>query len=362
MAFHCGVLKWLAETRRLEAVGHISSVSGGTLITGLVFQLSNWKWPTSEKYLKEIAPALRIVLTTSNVMLRAAALVVRPRWWKYALSRANVLAQTLRDCWDISVQLSDLPKTPVWTINGTTAETGRRFRFKSDRCGDYEIGYASAKSFSLAEAMAMSAAFPGLIGPLVIKTDEYVWVKRPIWDAPVASEVPVTLPYRSLHLYDGGVYDNLALEPMIDPGIQELKNGINYLVCSDAGAPLVRASPGGKFNPFRLKRILDIALDQTRSLRIRALAKFLENHPEAGAYAQIGACATDRLRAYSTARGERVSELLAYAWLNAEEVKLAAGHATTLWPLSCSEFDRLERHGYESIRWNELLFSDAAAT
>jgi NTE family protein len=357
MAFHCGVLRWLAEMKRLESIEHISTVSGGTLVAGLIFQLSGWSWPGSQRYLTEVSAGIRTLLTTKNVVLQSARLLLLPKWWKYALSRANVLAQGLEDCWGISARLSDLPKAPIWTINGTTAETGRRFRFKNDRCGDYEIGYTSVANFPVTEAMAMSAAFPGLVGPLVIKTDQYNWVKRPSWGAPPNSEAPVVLPYRRLHLYDGGVYDNLALEPLMDPGTQELKSGISYLVCSDAGAPLVRAPPRSAFNPFRLKRILDIALDQTRSLRIRALAKFLERHQGRGAYAQIGACATERIQSYSSARPQIVSELLKYGWLTASEVTLAAGHRTTLWPLTSTEFDRLERHGYESIRWSDLLFA-----
>src|SRR5258708_26706207 len=86
MAFHCGVLRWLAETRRLESIAHISSVSGGTLSVGLIFRLSAWAWPTSEAYLARVGTEMRKALTTKNVVLHAAALLVRPKWWKYALS------------------------------------------------------------------------------------------------------------------------------------------------------------------------------------------------------------------------------------------------------------------------------------
>ena len=65
--------------------------------------------------------------------------------------------------------LADLPEVPVWSINGTTAETGRRFRFKRTAVGDYELGYAEAAKFKVADTMAISAAFPGLIGPFVIQ-------------------------------------------------------------------------------------------------------------------------------------------------------------------------------------------------
>jgi len=301
---------------------------------------------------------MKSVLTAQNIVLTAIGLLPHPRNWRYVLSRANVLAQAIESCWRVSARLSDLPRAPVWTINGTTAETGRRFRFKSDRCGDYELGYADASDFRVSHAMAMSAALPGVVGPLAIVTSHYAWKKRPAWDAPPGSEQTVTLPYRRLHLYDGGLYDNLALEPLMDPGSQEFKNDIDYLMCSDAGAPLARTSPGPSLNPFRIKRILDIALDQTRSLRIRALAHFLEQHSERGAYAQMGADPVQRVRAYAGRRPEVAEKLSRHDWLQPDEISLAASHPTTLWPLTPVEFDRLERHGYESIRWNELLFGN----
>jgi NTE family protein len=241
-------------------------------------------------------------------------------------------------------------------MNGTTAETGRRFRFKLNRFGDYELGYAQPDHFKISEAMAVSAAFPGLVGPLVIKADAFRWMKRPSWNAAVESEEPIVLPYSRLHIYDGGVYDNLALEPFLDPGSQTFKNGIDYLVCSDASKPLERVSPGSSWSPFRALRILDIAMDQARALRIRPLANFLQNNPGAGSYAQIGSNPVERIKRFEPRNPAVAAELLNRQWLSADEVKLAAEHPTGLRTLSNEQFTRLERHGYESIRWNDVLF------
>lgn len=204
--------------------------------------------------------------------------------------------------------------------------------------------------------MAVSAALPGAIGPLVIKADEFQWKKRPYWNATAPNEQVVTLPYSRLHIYDGGIYDNLALEPLMDPGSQHLKDGIEYLICSDAGAPLKRVGPGPSWSPFRALRILDIAMDQARALRVRPLANFFENNPGAGSYAQIGAGAVERINRFELRNPSAAARLLNREWLPVDEVKLAAHHPTSLWPLSDEQFTRLERHGYESIRWNEVLF------
>lgn len=359
MAFHCGVFRWLAETGRLERVQHISSVSGGTLLGGLVLAANEWRWPTSKQYLDSVARHIRLELTTKNLPLTGVLLLLMPRNWRYILARANVLSQAIEICWNIRGTLGNLPPTPIWSINATTAETGRRFRFKLDRFGDYEVGYAGGSNFKISEAMAVSAALPGAIGPLVIEADQFQWKRRPFWNAAAGSEQPVVLPYRRLHIYDGGVYDNLALEPFMDPGSQRLKGGIDYLVCSDAGAPLSRVSPGPSWSPFRALRILDIAMDQARALRIRSLANFFANNPSAGTHAQIGAIAFERIKRFEERNPPMVAELLNREWLSEDQVKLAAEHPTDLRPLSNEQFTRLERHGYESIQWNELLFRSA---
>lgn len=360
MAFHCGVLRWLAETERLERVIHVSSVSGGTLIAGLVLAPNGWTWPTSRQYLDEVEPRLKLQLTRKNVALIGLLLLLLPRNWRYLLSRANVLSQAIERCWGIRQRLSDLPQMPVWSINGTTAETGRRFRFKLDQCGDYELGYADAARFKLADALAVSAALPGAIGPLAIVTSQYQWRKRPHWDSPPGSERPMGLPYKRLHVYDGGLYDNLALEPLMDPGTQCLKNDIQYLVCSDAGAPLERVTHGISLSPFRALRILDITRDQARALRVRPLANFLKKNPHAGTYAQIGANPVERIRRFEEHNSSIAADLLKRNWLSVEEITRAAEHRTTLYPLTEQQFDRLERHGYESVQWNEILFSTVA--
>ena len=41
--FHMGVLKYLAEKNKLEEISYISSVSGGSLLIGLIYSLNNNK-------------------------------------------------------------------------------------------------------------------------------------------------------------------------------------------------------------------------------------------------------------------------------------------------------------------------------
>jgi NTE family protein len=349
MAFHSGVLRFLAERGLLERVRHISSVSGGSLLVGLIFQRAGMRWPTSGDYLTTVLPAVRDQLTTRNLQISALGRLLLPWNWQFLFSRANVVAQAIQASWGIRATLSDLPPTPVWSINGTTAETGRRFRFKSNGCGDYQLGYADASAFPLAQALAVSAAFPGAIGPLAIQCNRYEWRMRPHWNASKDEERSIQLPYKRLHLYDGGLYDNLGLEPLFDAGLQQAKASGGSIVVSDAGAPLTTGFRTGSLNPRRMKRWLDLVGEQQRALRVRSFVNALRNGLH-GAYLQIGSSAVEQL--------QDVSHPVAHEqpWLNSAEARTAAACVTSLGRQATADFDLLSRHGYETALRNHLAF------
>ena len=153
MAFHAGFLKYLAEQRVLEAVTHVSNVSGGTLLTGLFLQNNDMRWPASREYLSKVLPAVENVLTRRSLQWRSAVRLTLVPWnWRFALSRANVLAKEIVSGWKIRATLKEVPSHQTWSINGTTSETGRRFRFKDAECGDYKLGHARRDDFPLANA------------------------------------------------------------------------------------------------------------------------------------------------------------------------------------------------------------------
>ena len=65
MAFHAGVLKYLAESRALDRVREISTVSGGSLLVGLLYSLNNKKWPSSKAYEDHIFADIQYCLTNN---------------------------------------------------------------------------------------------------------------------------------------------------------------------------------------------------------------------------------------------------------------------------------------------------------
>jgi NTE family protein len=325
MVFHLGVLRRLAERGLLERVTKVSTVSGGSLLVGLMLQETDLQWPTSERFLSHTLPALRSKFCARSLQWGALRQLRNPLNWRFLLSRSNLLALALRSEWDVHATLSELPEAPEWSINGTTAENGKRFRFKRSDIGDYTLGYASGTRFPLASALAVSAAFPGGFGPLTLDAGRFDWRKRP-WDAPAGSERAVDIGYDRLRLYDGGVYDNLGLEPFFDAGRQKPKHDGHYLVASDASAPLSKGFEHGSLSVFRLKRVADIMSEQTRALRVRTFAAYLQRTPGSGAYVFIDTAVTSESECASAA--------------------YAARFPTTLRRLKTVEFDRIADHGY----------------
>ncbi|WP_281907717.1 patatin-like phospholipase family protein [Massilia varians] len=288
MMFHLGVLRYLAERDALELVHRISTVSGGSLLVGLILQECEREWPSSQRFLSHVYPALRRKLCSRSLQWGAVRQLLRPWNFRYALSRANLLALALEKEWGVTCRVSDLPSSPELSINGTTAENGKRFRFKRNSMGDYSIGYASPRNFPLSSALAVSAAFPGGFGPLVLRADRFEWRRRPSWNAQVDSERVVDIGYTRLHLYDGGVYDNLGLEPFFDAGRGSAKHAGDNIIVSDAGAPLQPGFAASAVSPWRLKRVADIMSEQSRALRVRTFTHYLQTRPGCGAYIYIG--------------------------------------------------------------------------
>lgn len=323
MVFHLGVMKHLAGRGLLEDVAKVSTVSGGSLLVGLLLQQNQMHWPTSEQFLAHSLPALRASICTRSLQWGAARQLLNPMNWRLLLSRANLLATALQREWKVREALADLPQVPEWSINGTTAETGKRFRFKRHDIGDYTLGYASAGRFPLASALAVSAAFPGGFGPLTLNARRFDWRRRS-WDDPPEAAKPVEAAFRRLHLYDGGVYDNMGLEPFFDAGRQRPKHDGGFII-SYAGAPLINGFRHGPLSVFRLKRVADIMSDQSRSLRVRAFAHYLQQTPSGGAYLYINTPISAHEKCPSA--------------------QFAASFPTTLRRLDIEEFHRIAAHG-----------------
>ncbi|WP_044252064.1 patatin-like phospholipase family protein [Rhodopirellula sp. SWK7] len=332
--FHLGVLARLARQDLLGDVKIVSSVSGGSLATGLVVARSGFRWPTSEEYLHDVVPHIHWLLTTRNLQ-RSYVLKSLMFPWRLVRGRAAVLGDALTQQWQIDGNLSDLPVSPRLIINATCYQTGKNWRFQRDVMGDYQTKYVTDPQFRLSHALAASAAVPGLIGPLIVKTGDHQWSEfdDDEWKS-------ITPRYKRLNLWDGGVYDNLGVESLFKPG-DGLREGTDFLIVCDASRPLAAGNGTSSWKPGYLEasmRLVDVATDQVRSLRARMLIDYFKQNPGSGAYLRLG-LKTKGVYARSEIGGKPV--------LTESEVKKVSQMETTLRRLSHAEFSLLFRHGYE---------------
>ena len=233
--------------------------------------------------------------------------------------------------------MQHVPETPRWIVNATCYETGRNWRFTKPRMGDYITNYVLEPETLIADAVAASAAVPGAIGPLTIRSRDYEWHRYE--DGQI---VQAPTPAKRYALWDGGIYDNLGVEPLFKPG-GGFRDGFDFLVVSDASAPLALDpfSPKRKLIPWRRTlRLVDIATEQVRGLRARALIAEFQRSPNAGVYLRIG----NAVREIFEAVGQEVPR---NDCLSDEDVRAAARFKTTLRRLTSTEFDLLLQHGFE---------------
>ncbi|MDX1436832.1 MAG: patatin-like phospholipase family protein [Anaerolineales bacterium] len=290
--YHLGVLARLAEENRLEDISFLSTVSGGSLCAGLVYAQSGFEWPGSQAYLNDVLPAARHLMTTEDLQYSLIRRILRYPFWGHE-TRADDLSDLLRERWGVTALLSELPPSPRWLINTTCYETGRNWRFERIQIGDYIFGYTADTDVPVSEAMAASSGFPGLIGALNFDTTGSEWFRYasggelpPSPESPAAlNRTPIEPMFPAIHLWDGGLYDNLGLEALHN-FLSGWRQGVDFLIASDAtGRPGVEAY---RIGVKAAHRITDILMDQVRSLRSRAVLERMIQHQDPGGFLRIG--------------------------------------------------------------------------
>jgi NTE family protein len=264
--FHLGSLRRLVETGLLTRIDRISSVSGGSITAGRLAAI--WSQlaadPSVEAFEQLVGAPLRQFCTRRLDERAIAEGLLSP--WSTAVD--EVESAYARDLFDIG--LDQLPDWPIFVFGATNLQTGRSFRLSKKYMGDYLIGLVRNPQLPLAKAVAASTAFAPFLSPLVIDSPGSFEAV----DGAIHAGDPA---YTSrLYLSDGGTYDNLGLETVW--------NRCRTLLVSDAGAPF---SFGGavRTDPLRqTMRAFDIATDQNRGLRKRALIADFKSGDRAGTY------------------------------------------------------------------------------
>ncbi|MFX1680009.1 patatin-like phospholipase family protein [Mitsuaria sp. CC2] len=255
--FHVGVLWRLNELGALGKLARISSVSGGSITSGLLAV----RWPRlafgedgrSALFEAEVAAPLREFCARNIDVASVLSGAFNP-----FRSAGEAVADEYRKRLGLDASLQSLPDDPRFVFNATNYATGVSFRFSKPYAGDYRIGLIPKPRFDVATAVACSSAFPPVLAPIELEVRPEDFTK--VDGADLYDQVDYR---RRLMLADGGVYDNLGLETVW--------GRYETVLVSDAGKPFDIDAGIGTMAPRQLMRTMDIGLNQALALRKRML-------------------------------------------------------------------------------------------
>jgi NTE family protein len=363
--FHLGALRRLNELGVLSRVKVLSSVSGGSILNGLLAcrwtQLLPRGGPIFQNLDTVIGQPIRdfcgqdlrtALLVGARLNPANLGLLLRD----YGAVPARLLADAYRDGLYRTRRLAEMPtgdSTPRFIFCATSVQTGACWQFHGGpggRMGDFYTGYCEAGSVSVAEAVAASSAFPpgfgGLRLPLpgdqlLTRVDPWGVLQPP----PVKRLELRDRAKRPAILTDGGVYDNLALEPVWSRS--------HTLLVSDAGKPFESVPSVSQALVPRLRRAAEIGAEQAGAVRKRWLIERLARSQQLGAAGPVTAITAARnpsTRWYGavwTINTRLVDyPVLSVAGYGEEVRQRFAAIRTDLNAFTPAEIECLENHGY----------------
>ena len=266
--FHLGAIRRLNEFGIARKLTSISSVSGGSILNG--FLAGRLDPPLS-------AGVADYENAVGRPMRAFCALDIR-RWLALELAIPGAhnslgLAKAYDQQLTLGKGLAQISPAPAHIFCSTDLAYGVNWIFTRDLCGDYQAGYmATPAEWMLGTAMAASSCFPPVFKPLQLNLDPAKLSGGKDTGAGRDERI------RELTFSDGGVYDNLGLEPI-------WKNHETVLA-SDGGALFRIAGDTGAL--WELERFVAIPENQALAVRKRWLISNFNSGQLRGTYWGIG--------------------------------------------------------------------------
>jgi NTE family protein len=292
--FHAGAIRRLNALGVLPRVRTVSSVSGGSIASALLASA----WPRlslqGDVFTNLEALFEQPLRAFCGRNIRNGPLLwgrLDPRNWPRLVSPTFSATDLLVAEYERllgPLRLTGLPTHPRFVFCAANLQTGVNFELSARSIGDYVLGYGEPGRFTLAEAVAASSAFPFAFPPLVRALD---------LDAFSGGDPHAVAtgfrPAPRVALTDGGVYDNMGLEPAWKTH--------EVVLVSDGGTPFdIDARPRTWLVP-RLLRSFQVVANQALAVRKRWLIAAYLRGVYRGAYWGLG---TDRDE-YRTPGAER---------------------------------------------------------
>lgn len=241
-AFHLGVFRKLHELGLLWRLDLLTCVSGGSIAGA--FLCANWGDD-------QVLDRLETYLSTKSI---AVSSVIGGLLDPFHTRLDKLAKQYDRDLFH-KAKLDSLKQGPRIYFNTTNLATGNLFFFVAGRgeeseMGEHELGRVDASQMSISRAVAASSAFPPVFPPLRVGQDEF--------ESADVDYVTLT---------DGGVYDNLGVNPLLQPDY----NPLDYAIVSDGGKPFELTQEPVESGMAVLKESIGIMMEQVRGLQFKRL-------------------------------------------------------------------------------------------
>jgi len=272
MLFHVGALRRLHEAGALRHLSRITSVSGGSITAATLALhwhdlLASGRDP--EAFVEHVELPL-MDFATKRIDARAVTLgVLTP-----GRTVADFVARAYRPLFG-SATLANIPARPWFTILATNLATGTLVRFANEYTADYEVGRREALALPLTTVVAASSAFPPVLSPLVLKLRDNEALTQAFDSDRKPPEFHCEPYTHVLKLGDGGVYDNLGLQPLED---------FHTILASDGGLPFTVTERVWRNWLMHMVRNWKVTDKQVRSRRKSRLIEEFTTDRRMGAY------------------------------------------------------------------------------
>ncbi len=322
-AYHLGALIRLNELGYLRRLSRITSVSGGSIAAGylgarwedLAFDTAG----VATNFREVFVEPLRDFLTEVNLDISEGILGLLLPF----RSGADGVAKGYDKHLFQGASLQSLPDprdgAPEFVLLATNYELNSLWRFSRRYAADYRVGMVDNPAFSLARIVAASSAFPPFFCPLELDLRD-VEVKP----TEGADRNAGRFLKRAL-LADGGIYDNMGLEP--------IWKRYHTLLVSNAGEAIDEEEHPSNWAGLLL-RVIGLIHRQAENNRQRPLMLLAKLGERKVAYWPLRNTRSDYLK---PDEGPAPVE---------DDVRGAQRESVRLWSLGDKAFGRLANHGY----------------
>jgi len=277
--FHLGAVRRLNELGVLGQVDTITSVSGGSILAAHLATTMGAEWPARRGVFADFEARVAQpfhAFCQRNIRTLPLAIGLLP--WNWGGHAAVGVLEREYFVHLTRTRLVDLPERPHFVFCATDMAYGVNWTFTRGLVGSYMAGYAPTPGdWTVAHAVAASSCFPPFFNPqpVGLSPDQLALGddRSPERDQRV----------RGLRLSDGGLYDNMGLEPV-------WKSHAVVLV-SEGGSTFDAGADRGLL--WRLNRYVEVQGRGGATVRKRWLISSFVNRVMRGTYWGIGTDVVD---------------------------------------------------------------------